>query len=101
MTIERRVGERVALVKRGLVLALLLLALPLGLVLAGCGGDGETTTVTVTETVTATETGTETTTEPSPEVTAAVVELQNVMTSLGYYDGPIDGDYGEATTDAV
>ena len=61
-------------------------------VLAGCGGSS-TTTVTVTTTAT--------TTAPSPVTTAAVVELQEVMTTLGYYAGPIDGDYGSATTDAV
>jgi peptidoglycan hydrolase-like protein with peptidoglycan-binding domain len=31
----------------------------------------------------------------------AVVELQRVMTQLGYYTGPIDGVYGDATTAAV
>ena len=59
---------------------------------AGCG-DSSTTTVTVTTTAT--------TTAPSPATTAAVVQLQKVMTTLGYYDGPIDGSYGPATTDAV
>ena len=42
-----------------------------------------------------------TTTEPSAETTAAVAELQQVMTDLGYYDGPIDGVYGDATTEGV
>jgi peptidoglycan hydrolase-like protein with peptidoglycan-binding domain len=73
--------------------------LPLGLVvlaLAGCGGNN-TTTVTVTTTVTTTST----TTAPSPVTTAVVVELQEVMTQLGYYTGPIDGVYGPATTDGV
>ena len=31
----------------------------------------------------------------------AVVDLQKVMTRLGYYSGPIDGVYGSATTAAV
>jgi peptidoglycan hydrolase-like protein with peptidoglycan-binding domain len=31
----------------------------------------------------------------------AVVNLQKVMTRLGYYSGPIDGVYGDATTAAV
>jgi peptidoglycan hydrolase-like protein with peptidoglycan-binding domain len=31
----------------------------------------------------------------------AVVDLQKVMTRLGYYSGPIDGVYGAATTAAV
>ena len=30
-----------------------------------------------------------------------MTELQQVMTDLGYYDGPIDGVYGDATTEAV
>lgn len=73
------------------------LVLGAGLVLAGCGGGNETTTVTVTESVTTTAT----TTAQSPVVQAAVVELQTVMTTLGYYDGPIDGVYGDATTEGV
>jgi len=75
-------------------LLLLALAVGLGLALAGCGGS-DTTTVTVTVT------STPTTTEPSAETTAAVTELQQVMTDLGYYDGPIDGVYGDATTEGV
>jgi peptidoglycan hydrolase-like protein with peptidoglycan-binding domain len=31
----------------------------------------------------------------------AVVDLQKVMTRLGYYNGPIDGVYGDATTAGV
>ena len=53
--------------------------------------------MTVTESVTTTST----TTAPSPATTAIVIELQQVMTDLGYYTGPIDGVYGEGTTDAV
>jgi peptidoglycan hydrolase-like protein with peptidoglycan-binding domain len=75
-------------------LLLIPLAIGLGLALAGCGGS-DTTTVTVTVT------STPTTTEPSAETTAAVTELQQVMTDLGYYDGPIDGVYGDATTEGV
>jgi peptidoglycan hydrolase-like protein with peptidoglycan-binding domain len=74
-------------------LLLIPLAVGLGLALAGCGSS-DTTTVTVTVT------STPTTTEPSAETTAAVTELQQVMTDLGY-DGPIDGVYGEATTEGV
>jgi peptidoglycan hydrolase-like protein with peptidoglycan-binding domain len=59
----------------------------------GCGGDDESTT-TVTETVTETA-ASETPAGP------AVAELQQVMTSLGYYSGPIDGIYGDATTEGV
>ena len=57
--------------------------------------------VTTTVTVTVTTTSTKTTTAPSPATTAIVVELQQVMTNLGYYDGPIDGVYGQGTTDGV
>ena len=31
----------------------------------------------------------------------AVMDLQRLMTRLGYYSGPIDGHYGPATTEAV
>jgi len=62
--------------------------------LAGCA-NSKVTTVTVTTTATTT------TTTPTPVTTAVVVELQQVMTDLGYYSGPIDGVYGPATTDAV
>ena len=83
------------LVKR---LPLVVLALGLGLALSGCGGRK---TETVTVTVTTSPSTTSTTAEQSAEVTAAVVQLQEVMTSLGYYDGPIDGVYGDATTAGV
>lgn len=33
--------------------------------------------------------------------TEATVALQEHLTELGYYEGPIDGDYGAATIDAV
>ena len=81
-------------------LLLVPLVLGLGLLLAGCGGR-KTETVTVTVTAGETTGSTTTSTEPSPETTAAVTELQNVMTDLGYYDGPIDGVYGDATTAGV
>jgi peptidoglycan hydrolase-like protein with peptidoglycan-binding domain len=61
--------------------------------LAGCGGDEETTT-TVTVTTTAAE-------SQPPPTGPAVATLQQVMTRLGYYSGPIDGVYGEETTAAV
>jgi peptidoglycan hydrolase-like protein with peptidoglycan-binding domain len=79
--------------RRALILPVLVLA-PVGFLLAGCGGN-DTTTVTVTVTTSPT------TTEQSAETTAAVTQLQQVMTTLGYYDGPIDGVYGEATTEGV
>jgi peptidoglycan hydrolase-like protein with peptidoglycan-binding domain len=81
-------------------LLLVPLVLGLGLLLAGCGGR-KTETVTVTVTAGSTTSTAPTTTEPSAEATAAVTELQKVMTDLGYYDGPIDGVYGDATTAGV
>jgi peptidoglycan hydrolase-like protein with peptidoglycan-binding domain len=79
--------------RRALILPLVVLA-SIGFLLAGCGGN-DTTTVTVTVTTSPTTTG------QSAETTAVVIELQQVMTDLGYYSGPIDGAYGQATTDAV
>jgi peptidoglycan hydrolase-like protein with peptidoglycan-binding domain len=95
MTRLAPIRENVSSVKR---LLFVLLAFGLGLALAGCGG-GNTETVTVT--VTTSQTTTATSTEQSAETTAAVTELQQVMTDLGYYDGPIDGVYGDATTAGV
>jgi peptidoglycan hydrolase-like protein with peptidoglycan-binding domain len=67
----------------------------LGLVvaLAGCGGGSETVTVTTTTS--------QSSESQSPPMGPAVVELQQVMTALGYYDGPIDGVYGEETVAGV
>jgi peptidoglycan hydrolase-like protein with peptidoglycan-binding domain len=62
--------------------------------LAGCGSGGSTTTVTVTTTVPAAPA------ESTPSG-PAVAQLQQVMTRLGYYSGPIDGIYGQGTTDGV
>ena len=56
-------------------------------VLAGCGDDSTTKTVTQTA--------------PATAANPAVLQLQLGMTSLGYYEGPIDGVYGEETTAAV
>jgi peptidoglycan hydrolase-like protein with peptidoglycan-binding domain len=50
------------------------------------------------------EAGTTTTTSTTPEqqvADPAVMDLQTVMTRLGFYSGPIDGVYGAATTEAV
>jgi peptidoglycan hydrolase-like protein with peptidoglycan-binding domain len=66
--------------------------------IAGCGGGSTTTTVTATV---ATTSATTTTAEHAAAAAAMVVELQRVMTNLGYYSGPIDGVYGDATTAAV
>jgi peptidoglycan hydrolase-like protein with peptidoglycan-binding domain len=72
---------------------LALLALfAIGVLLAGCGGRGETTTVTVTQ-------GTPESSAPVSD--PAVVDLQTMMSQLGYYSGPIDGIYGPATTEGV
>jgi peptidoglycan hydrolase-like protein with peptidoglycan-binding domain len=62
--------------------------------LAACGDDSSTT-VTVTTPAETTESAPATPTGP------AVAQLQQVMTRLGYYSGPIDGVYGEETTAAV
>jgi peptidoglycan hydrolase-like protein with peptidoglycan-binding domain len=45
--------------------------------------------------------GTTSTTQATVVSDPAVVNLQKVMTRLGYYSGPIDGVYGSATTAAV
>jgi peptidoglycan hydrolase-like protein with peptidoglycan-binding domain len=60
--------------------------------LATCGGDDTTTTVTVTTTAAGSQ---------PPPTGPAIAELQQVMTTLGYYSGPIDGVYGDQTTAAV
>jgi peptidoglycan hydrolase-like protein with peptidoglycan-binding domain len=60
---------------------------------AGCGSDGGTTTVTVTTSAVPAA--------PATPTGPAVAELQRVMTRLGYYSGPIDGIYGDATTAGV
>jgi peptidoglycan hydrolase-like protein with peptidoglycan-binding domain len=54
--------------------------------------DDDTTSIVVTTTSAESQ---------APPAGPAVAELQQVMTSLGYYDGPIDGVYGEETTAAV
>ena len=66
-----------------------------GLLGAACGGDDDTTTVTVTTTVT------ETSEYASLPIGPAVAELQQVMATLGYYSGDIDGVYGEDTAASV
>lgn len=64
---------------------------------AACGGDEESGSTTVTVTTTVTETSEEQALPAGP----AVVELQQVMTALGYYDGDIDGVYGDDTAAGV
>jgi peptidoglycan hydrolase-like protein with peptidoglycan-binding domain len=61
--------------------------------LAGCGGDDDSAT-TVTVTTSAAE-------SQAPPTGPAVAELQQVMTTLGFYSGPIDGVYGDETSAAV
>jgi peptidoglycan hydrolase-like protein with peptidoglycan-binding domain len=73
-----------------IVAAVVIVAVVLAVVLTG-GSGGSSTSTTGT-------TGTSTTTIASDP---AVVDLQKVMTRLGYYSGPIDGIYGDATTAAV
>lgn len=63
-------------------------AIVAGVLLIGRGGTSSSTTTTSGGTAT-------TATDP------AVMDLQRVMTRLGYYKGPIDGVYGPATTAAV
>jgi peptidoglycan hydrolase-like protein with peptidoglycan-binding domain len=77
--------------------SLVLVAAVLGVVavLSGCGEDDSTATPTPTSTTTATES------QPPTPTGPAVAVLQQVMTRLGYYDGPIDGVYGDETTAAV
>jgi peptidoglycan hydrolase-like protein with peptidoglycan-binding domain len=75
---------------------LLALVLAVAAVGGGCGGDeSESTTVTVTTAVA------ETSEEAALPTGPAVVQLQQVMTTLGYYSGTIDGVYGEDTAAAV
>jgi peptidoglycan hydrolase-like protein with peptidoglycan-binding domain len=85
---ERPTVGEVPMIPRALALLIGLAAIAL---LAGCGEDEATTTVT------------ETTTAESEALPTgpAVAQLQQVMTELGYYSGPIDGVYGEETTAAV
>lgn len=73
--------------------AALMMVLVAMAVLAGCGS---TTTTTVT-TAAPTTTAAGQTTAANP----AVAQLQLVMSSLGYYSGPIDGVYEAETAAAV
>ena len=76
--------------------ALALVLLVVMTAFTGCGGDDESSTTTVTETTT--DTGTSASEAPAGP---AVAELQQVMTRLGYYSGPIDGIYGAETHAAL
>jgi peptidoglycan hydrolase-like protein with peptidoglycan-binding domain len=78
----------------------LALIVAVALVGAGCGSSSSTTT-TVTATVTAPASTVDTAQAKAAVSTAIVLELQMVMTRLGYYTGPIDGVYGPATTAGV
>jgi peptidoglycan endopeptidase LytF len=78
----------------------LLLALTL---LAACGGGDETTTsgsTTAPATSSAAAAGGTTTAAALP-AGPAITQLQTIMTTLGYFTGPVDGVYGPETTDAV
>jgi peptidoglycan hydrolase-like protein with peptidoglycan-binding domain len=73
--------------------AVIVVAVVLAVVLiGGSGGDSGSGASDAAAT-----TGETTTTATDP----AVVDLQRVMTRLGYYSGPIDGVYGSATSAAV
>jgi peptidoglycan hydrolase-like protein with peptidoglycan-binding domain len=77
--------------RRTLVIAAaVVLAAVLAVLLVSVFGGKNSSTSTTTTAATAT-----TATDP------AVVDLQRVMTRLGYYNGPIDGVYGPATTAGV
>ena len=67
-----------------------IVALLAGLLLGDLLGRSDSSSSTTTTSAT-------TTTAADP----AVVDLQRLMTRLGYYNGPIDGVYGPATTSAV
>lgn len=91
----------------------------IALLASGCGPFGDTQTVTVTSgttptvpttATTATTTTATTSTMTTGTTTAAPAEspvikankaLQEDLTTLGFYDGPINGLYGPATTVAV
>ena len=73
--------------------AVIVVAIVLAVVLiGGSGGDSGSGTADA-----GTTTGGTTTTTADP----AVMDLQQVMTRLGYYSGPIDGVYGSSTSAAV
>ena len=76
-----------------LAASLLFLAL-----LAGCGDDEEESTSTTAGTTSESDGSTS---EPDAATTAAIIRLQEVMTDLGYYSGPVDGVYGTETTAGV
>jgi peptidoglycan hydrolase-like protein with peptidoglycan-binding domain len=63
-------------------------------VIAGCGDDDEESEPSTTATTTVSE-------EEAAATAAVVTQLQQVMTSLGYYSGPVDGIYGPETTAGV
>ena len=67
-----------------LAASLLFLAL-----LAGCGDDEEESTSTTAGTTSESDGSTS---EPDAATTAAIIRLQEVMTDLGYYSGPVDDD---------
>ena len=79
--------------------ALLVLAAFVISVSAGCTStsqSGATSTSTSSTSASATPAA-----KQAAVMTAAVKKLQVVLTTLGYYTGPIDGVYGPATTEAV
>jgi peptidoglycan hydrolase-like protein with peptidoglycan-binding domain len=79
-------GHRTLVIAAAAIIVVFLAGLLLGDRLGRSDSSNSTTTTNAT-----------TTTAADP----AVVDLQRVMTRLGYYTGPIDGVYGPATTAAV
>jgi peptidoglycan hydrolase-like protein with peptidoglycan-binding domain len=65
-----------------------------------CSGDEESSSTTVTVTTTVTE-ASEASEAETLSAGPAVVELQQVMTALGYYNSDIDGVYGDDTAAGV
>ena len=62
--------------------------------LAACGDDDDEDGSATTAATTVSE-------EEAAATAAAVTQLQQVMTSLGYYSGPVDGVYGSETTAGI
>ncbi len=90
----------------------LLPVVALAVVLASCGGSSgdatttsstsSTTTSTIATTTSATVPATTTTTTvPGQAATSTTAVVQQDLTALGYFDGPIDGIAGEQTRSAI
>ena len=84
----------------------------LGMILAACGGSSADTTTTTTSAPTTTAAVVVTTSStlpattttiplPGPAATSTTAVVQQDLTALGYFDGPIDGIAGDQTRAAV